>query len=209
MTTPIYCANERCNNLAAQRRNGYCHDCYNRGKNIQRAPGPPDMLAVTQCADGLIPYLNLRRDERTLVVHILQERGHSLDATAERLGLAQRNVVYQRSRKRPDTTPTPSLNYTPPEHDMPHHTIDEIAETAQNLCDDLAGYPDLAHVLANAELIATNEPRYAAQIMLALAAWVPVDDTITDRANRQEQLRLHRIAEGLPTLDDTPLSAAA
>lgn len=205
MTAPVHCING-CGSLAAERRRGLCHRCYAAARRLPHddTPGTPDLLAATQCADGLIPYLNLRLTERTLAVHILADRGLSLEASALRLGIDQRNISYQRAKPRPNTTTPARLAYTPPEATMTNRSIDEIAGTAQNLCDDLAGYPDLNHVLANAELIAENEPRFAAQIMLALAAWVPVDDTLNDRKNREEQLRRQRIAEGLPTLDALP-----
>ena len=51
-----------------------------------------------------------------------------------------------------------------------------------------------------AEKLCADDPQVAAQVMLILAAWIPVTDTPDDRMTRAQLLAGYRLSENLPTL---------
>lgn len=159
-----------------------------------------DELGVDLCTSGLVPWLALGRRERTEVVRRLTELRLSLAEIAARLETSPRTVSYHRRKFRtpPPPPPCPEPAAAPDPHPertpaVPH-TIEEIRETAENLITDMQSAQDLTVVRANCLTIAGSDPLLAAQVMMALASWIPLTATPKWLRRNEEQLIAERSA---------------
>lgn len=155
-----------------------------------------DELGVDLCAAGLVPWTAVGRRERTEVVRRLTELRLSITEIAQRLGISPSTVSYHRSKRIPPQAETPECaSVSEPERTtVVPHTIEEIRGTAMNLIADMQSAPDLAAVRSNCITIAAADPLLAAQVMMALAAWVPLESTSNSLLRAERQLEAERKA---------------
>lgn len=155
-----------------------------------------DELGVDLCAAGLVPWRVIGRRERTEVVRRLTELRLPTREIALRLGISARTVYRHRAKSRaPQTSPPPTTRTCPTERTTAvPHTIEEIRDTAMNLITDMQSAPDLGAVRSNCITIATTDPLLAAQVMMTLAAWLPLDATPKSLHHAELQLEAERNA---------------
>lgn len=155
-----------------------------------------DELGVDLCAAGLVPWRAVGMPERTEVVRRLTALRLSAREIAERLDVTERTVYRHRTLGRTEPHPAEPDPQHEPERtptSMPR-TIEEIRDTAMNLIADMQSAPDLGAVRANCITIAAADPLLAAQVMMALAAWVPLESTPKSLQHAELQLEAERNA---------------
>lgn len=95
---------------------------------------------------------------------------------------------------------------------MMYRSEEHVAALAQELADDLMFNPSLDEVLAKAESLCAD-PQLAGQVILTLAAWIPLTDTVAERTRRVAIVAGARLGLGytnrqIPGADDTIGGAA-
>ena len=83
---------------------------------------------------------------------------------------------------------------------MNYRSAEHVAALAEELRTELECNPDLLAVATMAEKLCTDDPQVAAQVMLALAAWLPPNDGVNERTARTAILAGIRMSNDLPNL---------